>query len=439
MNNRAFLRPRNVLFWVYATVAAAALFWRGPHELAGSGAALAIAWALLTCTGAAVIAVFGWTLDPHGVLPRSLPAAGFGWGAACGVLVARTDLQTHQLLVKTLGLAKGGMAAHWLAEPLAHDALAVLGTFLLLSLAKDRALRPTDGMKIGMSCGFGLWSGTLLVALSHGVLDDPAGGVAGALAKGLPHWFVLVAAAWAAPAAAGYGLGSAQVAFAHGRLRRFAVRAGAVLGSAVLACLQGGASATALSSEQGGWSWVWAASAGFGFAFAVLLPARERAWWTAIGVGAFGVFALVLARGPWPIAVLALFSPLAVLAVWRRATRPEGAWLSAALADETTDEVRTGCVDAGEIVDPRARRAAANCALDSFGPRAKPLVRRLRDGQIRLANSKDLLAAERKTAGAEPDTAWRTWLEHLEDEVRTRRAAIGATIAEMRLEKGVYQ
>jgi hypothetical protein len=439
VNDRAFLRPRNVLFWVYAALAAAAVFWRGPQELAGFGAGTATAWALLTCVGAAVVAFFGWALDPHAILPRSLPAAGFGWGAACGVLVARTDSQTHQLLVKALGLAKGGMAARWLAEPWTHDALAILGTFLLLCLARDRALRPTDGMKIGMSCGFGLWSGALLVALSHGVLDDPAGGNAGSLSEGLPHWFALVAAPWAAPAVAGYGLGAARAALAHGKLRRSAIRAGAVLGSGVLACLQDGASATALSSGHGGWSWVWAAMAGFGFALAVLLPARQRTWWTAMGAGAFGVFGLALALGPWPIAVLAVFSPLAVFAFWRTATRAEGAWLSAALADETTDEVRTGCAEPGDIIDVQARRAAANSALASFGHRARPLVQRLRDGQIRLANSKELLAAERKNAGDEPDAAWQKWLAHLDSEVQTQRDAIQATIAEMHREKGVYQ
>ncbi|EFV12558.1 hypothetical protein [Segniliparus rugosus] len=438
MNEPALLRLRDATFWAYATGVAAALFWRGPHELAKANVGAVLVWAALTCAGAGVVAFFGWALDPHAVLPRTLVLAGFGWGASCAVLVTGTDGEIGQLLVKLLGAARGDALARWLGVPLAHAVLAILGTWLLLSLADERAPRPTDGMKLGMSCGFGMWSGILLIALVRGSFDNPAGGLAGSLGEGLPHWFALVAAPWAAPALAGYGFSVARGALGLGRLRRLGRFAAAALGAMALACLFDGAAQAALSAASGGWSWAWACAAGFGFAFAVLLPARDPAWWAALGLGAFGSVALALAFGPWQIALLVVCSPLALLGFWRTATRPEGAWLAEALATES-DEARSGCAEAAETVDLRTRRSNASAARASFGPKARPLSVRLRLGQIRLANGKALLAHERASAGPKPSGEWQNWLAYLAEEVEAQRAAVRDTVAEMAKEEGVYQ
>ncbi|MGL6235451.1 MAG: hypothetical protein ACRC20_08900 [Segniliparus sp.] len=438
MNGRAFLRPRDTAFWAYLAVLGAALFWRGPHELAGASGGTFLLWTVLAFAGAALVAAFGWALDPHATLPRSLLGGGLGWGAACAVLAAETDRATGQLLVKMLGLANGGALARWLAMPSSHDVLAVLGVFLLLSLAGERALRPTDGMKIGMSCGLGMWSGQLLLALAHGAADNPGERLAGSLAVGLPHWFALAAAPWAAPAIAGYGLAAARDAAGATKLRRLAVATAAVLGSAALACLFDGVARAAFASVTNGWAWVWAVVAGFGFASAVLRPIRSRAWQVGLGLGLFGVVSLCVVAAPWPLFAMTAFSPLALLGLWRKATRAEGAWLAAALSDEA-DDVRSGCADSRALADVTARLASAKAALASFGPKARPLAVRLRSGQIRLANSKELLAAEREAAGPKPDPRWRAWLAHLSEEIDAQRGAVRATVADMAREKGVYQ
>lgn len=438
MTGRAFLRPRDATFWAYLLVVAAAFFWRGPHEFVGADRGTVLLWAALSCVGAVVVAALGWALDPHSTLPRSLLACGAGWGAACAVLVAETDRATRQLLVKTLGPARGDAVGRWLAAPATHDVLAMLGVFLLLSLAGARALRPTDGMKLGMGCGLGLWSGGLLLALARGAFESPDEKIAGALATGLPQWFGLVSAQWAAPALAGYGFFVARSAIGATKLRRFAAAAAAVLGSLATACLFDGVAHAGYAALANGWAWAWAAVAGCGFALAVPLPARGLGWKVGIGLGLFGVVALFVAAAPWPLFVLAALSPLALLAFWRGATLAEGAWLCAALSDEA-DDLRARCATPSAVVGVDARRTAATAGLASFGPKARSLAARLRSEQIRLATQKELLEAERSAAGPKPGPQWRAWLAHLSEELDARRAALRGALAAMAREKDVYQ
>jgi RsiW-degrading membrane proteinase PrsW (M82 family) len=155
---RVLLRPREQMFWLYVALIALGAWstvvqQRVLEQIDPSG--FALSWLLLVLY--VVPAAFLISrLDVTKMVPRSLLAGGFLWGALAATAVARLGESGWGLVVARLG--GPDFAARWMAALTAapiEETAKVLGVIILAMIVRAEFRAPLDGMLYGAFVGLG--------------------------------------------------------------------------------------------------------------------------------------------------------------------------------------------------------------------------------------------------------------------------------------------